>query len=444
AVGGAYRKEKLDQHSEDVLATGDLVGGNGPVPSVSGARDVYAIFSEASIPLYTGLEMQLAARWDSYKNDFKGQATDNSFKRVSPKIGLRYQASKEILVRSSFARGFRAPTLFENLRPFTEGGNTSGSYSDPIRCNADGTPKSIPTSPVGALQDECRIQQTTATKGEANLNPEKSTQYSLGFVFAPTNNFSGSIDYWHVKIKDAIVAQSEIQVFGDPSKYQANFVRYDPAVYPNGYSLDGGLAGLNGQVAGLYPGSTNPLFPIAYVYLPYLNTANKIAAGLDINLNYKTKAGDWGQFGVTLDGTYFTKHSYQYTGVASTSDNGAYGDFGAAPRWRHTLTGNWARGVWGFSVTQNFTAGYRDFIDGTQKDNPDYQKDRRVASNTTVDILGTWRGVKNLDLALGVKNLFDRDPPSSRTTQNFQFGYDATLTDPRGRIYYLTAKYKFL
>jgi iron complex outermembrane receptor protein len=449
ALGGSYRKEKLDQHSEPVMASGDLVGGNGPVPSVTGSRNVYALFAEASLPLYKDLEGQLAARYDSYKNNFNGAAQDNSFHRVSPKFGLRYQPVKELLIRSSYAQGFRAPTLFENLRPFTEGGNTSSSFSDLLRCNRDGSPK---YPDVGQLQDECLIQQTTATQGDPNLKPEKSKQFSLGFVIAPNNNFSASLDYWNIKINDAIVPQSEIQVLGDQVKYANRIVRYDPAVYPGGYDLAGGLPGLNGKVPGLYPGSTNPAFPIAYVYLPFLNTAEKTAAGWDINLSYKQRVAAFGTFGVTLDGTYFTKHGYQYTDTPAASDLGAYGDFGPAPRWRHTLVLNWHRGAWGGSLTQNYTAGYKDFVDGSAvafdsqgrpTDSASYPLNRKVSSYTTWDVLGTWNGIKGLELALGVKNLFDQDPPSSRTTQNFQFGYDATLTDPRGRMYYLTAKYKF-
>lgn len=440
AIGGSYRNESLNQHSEPVMASGDLVGGNGPVPSVTGSRDVYAAFFEAAVPLYTNLEAQLAARYDSYDNDFKGAADNNSFHRLSPKVGLRWQPTKETVFRASYAQGFRAPTLFENLRPFTEGNNTNGSYSDPIRCNPDGS--GIDAS-VGSLQDECRVQQTTAIKGNPNLKPEKSKQFSLGFVFAPTSNFSGSIDYWNVEIDDAIVIQPETQIFNDPVKYANNFIRFDPSVYPNGYTLDQGYAGVLGTAPGLYPGSTNPNFPIAYVYQPYENTAKRVAAGLDINLTYKQRLADIGLVGLSLDGTYLTKHGYQYTGEAETSDLGNTGDYGPVPRWRHTLTATWNRGAWGASLTQNYTAGYRDFFDGSQQYNPNYPRVHNVDSYITYDALGTWNGIKNLDVALGVKNLFDQDPPASRTTQNFQFGYDATLANPLGRTYYLTLKYKF-
>ncbi len=39
--------------------------------------------------------------------------------------------------------------------------------------------------------------------------------------------------------------------------------------------------------------------------------------------------------------------------------------------------------------------------------------------------------------------MFDKDPPRSRTEQNFQTGYDAQFTNPLGRTYYLRLKDKF-
>ena len=52
--------------------------------------------------------------------------------------------------------------------------------------------------------------------------------------------------------------------------------------------------------------------------------------------------------------------------------------------------------------------------------------------------------LKNLRLALGMKNVFDRDPPVAITSGSyFQTGYDPTYYDARGRFVYMTANYKF-
>ncbi len=55
------------------------------------------------------------------------------------------------------------------------------------------------------------------------------------------------------------------------------------------------------------------------------------------------------------------------------------------------------------------------------------------------DLNVAYTGVKNLRLALGVKNLFDKNPPICVPMSNqFQAGYDILRcrTDPRARMIY--------
>jgi iron complex outermembrane receptor protein len=428
ALGSSIRQENLDQFSYPVLASGDPVGGDGPVPGVTGSRKVFGLFGEVSVPLYKDLELQAAARYDSLENNF-----GTSFSKVSPKVALRFQPTKELLLRSSYGQGYRAPTLYENLRPFTSGGATAGVFSDPVRC-----PNGVPISnvnAVGVLQDECGIQLVTATQGDRELKPEQSKQFSFGMVFQPTTNLSGSLDYWEVKIDDAIVQKSEIQVMSDPSKYASYFYRYNPALYPTGWSDDGSRTGA-------IKGSTNPDFPIAYIFLPFENTASIFAAGIDINLNYKKTLAGLGRFGVNFDGTLYTKHGYQYPGVPEVNDNGSYQDFGSTPKWRHAVTVTYGMGDWNASLTQNYTQSYKDFTDPASV-GAGYPAERIVSAYQTYDTQVVWTAVKNLDLTFGVRNLTDQDPPSSRKSSGFQVGYDEKNTNPLGRAYYLRAKYKF-
>jgi iron complex outermembrane recepter protein len=57
-----------------------------------------------------------------------------------------------------------------------------------------------------------------------------------------------------------------------------------------------------------------------------------------------------------------------------------------------------------------------------------------------------YRGVKNLEMSLGVKNLLDAEPPFSATNANSnlytQMGF-AELYSARGQFWYVTAKYAF-
>lgn len=423
ALGMNYRKEVLNQVSEPVLESGDVVGGNGPVPSVSSGRKVFGVFAEAVVPLMKDLELNVAGRFDKYKNDF-----GTSFDNFSPKVSLRYQPTKDIVVRGSVAAGYRAPTLYENLRPFTTGNNTSANWSDPIRCPG-GVAITNTINPVNDIKDECNIQLDAATSGDRNLKPEKSKQFSLGLAFAPIQDMTLSVDYWNVNIKDPIVSKSEIQVLSDPAKYLSYIYRFNPVADPDGLKP--------------IQGSTNKDFPIAYINLPQENTGKTFASGLDFSSQYRLKAGDLGTFGVQFDGTLFVTHGYQYTGVATTSDLGKFKDFGAVPKWRHALTLSWNRGIVDFSVTNNFTKGYEDYTDPTAVDGTTYPAVRTVGNYMTWDTLVTVKPAKSLSISLGVKNLTDRDPPASRNSLYFQTGYDPTYTNPIGRQFYARLNYKF-
>ncbi len=427
ALGASFRKEKLDQVSYPVLASGDEVGGAGEIPSVTGDRKVYGLFAETSIPILKTLDASLAVRYDNYKNGF-----GTSFNKLSPKASLRFQPMKELVARASYGEGYRAPTLYENLRPFTIN-NTAANWSDPIRCPG-GTPITNTVNPVGELQDECNVQLTTGVEGNPSVRPEKSKQYSLGLAFSPTPNLTASIDYWDVSIRDAIVFKSEIQVMQNPDQFKDFIYRYDPKDFPGGYTTG---------KAGTKQGSQNKDFPIAFIYLPYDNQAKFFAAGLDLSLQWKDKFAGFGTVGVNLDGTYYTKHGYQNFGSPKVSDVGDYRDYGPTPRWRHALSFTYSSGAYSASVTNNYTAGYNDYTNPDAVDGTTYPEKRRVAAYSTWDLQLGWKPIKDLDLTFGVKNILDTDPPSSRTEVNFQTGYDAQWTNPLGRTYYLRAKYKF-
>jgi iron complex outermembrane receptor protein len=95
------------------------------------------------------------------------------------------------------------------------------------------------------------------------------------------------------------------------------------------------------------------------------------------------------------------------------------------------------------TLTQNYQTGYWDnvpqgFASATQT------TPARVNAFQTWDLQGSYTGIKNLSLRLGVKNLLDKNPPVAVTLgQYFQIGYDPSYYDPHGRFVYLNAAYKF-
>ncbi|MFG5406842.1 TonB-dependent receptor [Piscinibacter sakaiensis] len=107
AIGAEYRREK--SNFENLPITGSLGSlGLDPDADTAGSRKVSAVYAELGVPVVKGLDLTLSGRYDKY-SDF-----GSSF---NPKIGLRYQPSRQVLVRGSVNTGFRAPSLYEIYQP---------------------------------------------------------------------------------------------------------------------------------------------------------------------------------------------------------------------------------------------------------------------------------------------------------------------------------------
>ena len=95
------------------------------------------------------------------------------------------------------------------------------------------------------------------------------------------------------------------------------------------------------------------------------------------------------------------------------------------------------QGPWSATLAQTYQTSYTD----QQVDlngNP-----RTVGSLSLWDIQESYTGFKNWRFALGVKNLFDRNPPKSNQQSTFILGFDPSYYDPRGRFLYTTVWYTF-
>jgi iron complex outermembrane recepter protein len=63
-----------------------------------------------------------------------------------------------------------------------------------------------------------------------------------------------------------------------------------------------------------------------------------------------------------------------------------------------------------------------------------------VATDSTVDVQGQYQFGQGTRLALGVRNLLDRDPPQSFSLAQ---GYNTQLASPRGRFGYARITHAF-
>ena len=412
AVGVESRKEKFDDNPLPVLSGGDVLGGGGNLPVTRADRRVSALFAELGLPFARDLEATIAVRSDDY-SDF-GRSTN-------PKISMRWNPSKEFLLRGSYNTGFRAPSLPDLFQPrFLS--NTADTHNDPIRCPGG--------TPIGSYVDdglECEAQIQNQLGGNRNLKPEKSRQVALGAVIEPNQFFSLGLDYFRILRKNSLQALSDTTVFDyygvlDPLNAQGRFVRY------------GRLANGRCENDTVAPTPANVPCAIKYAVQVQENVGQYLVSGIDLSLGINQDLGRMGKMRYTLDGTYIQNYKYQFAQGGPLANNvGKHtADNGAVSRYRHTLGANWSLGNWNASISQNFVLGYTD-AGGA----------RRVGNVETYDLQAQWKAFKGLTLVAGVRNVLDRDPPASAQGQSFQVGYDPRYGDPFGRVFYGKVTYMF-
>jgi len=388
AFGAAAHKEEYTVEVPDILGLGDIAGLGGATVPAQGDRRTLSAYAEVNIPIIKTLEVNLSGRVDNY-DDLKSDKTP-----VTGKAAFAWKPIQQLLVRGNVGKGFRAPTMGELHTPVTLG--TSEQFVDP------------------SFPEDGPVQVNALTGGNPDLKPEKSKQWSLGVAFSPTRTISGHVDYWSIKIDDFIVSPAALpQVIAALGGGQ--LVRPDEVVFAGNGAAD----------------QVNEVLA---------NAATASFAGFDFGAHWGDGFG-FGRLYADYNGTYFTKADLTWPsgltehniGTMVGPDGGTYtlpGN-GVILRYKHNLQVGWSNNMFGLNLTQNYYTGYRtgnNQVDGA----PHY-----VDAFTTYDLQGQWTPTKNIKIALGVKNLFDKDPNLVIPTANFfQAGYDPSIYDPRARFYY--------
>lgn len=390
ALGGEVRSEQLSYiWSPEVLLNGFSPGSDVP-QSKSGQRDVQAVHAELSAPIGRGFEAKLAVRHDRY-SDFG--ATTN------PKLALRWQPDRRLLLRGSWGTGFRAPPLYSLDAPPGVTQAVAGR-ADPVRC------------PVTKSVDDCFFIVQAYVGGNPALQPETSEQRSAGFVWQPAKTLSVGLDYWRVKL-DGVIAPLEVDnALRYYDRFSSRFIR-GPAdtAYPD---LPGPIIGLN-------------LSPI--------NLGTTVTAGVDASAMWSKTSPSWGQLRVALHATYVAQHDTQIDGVQYVSTLGNAAISAPVPHWRAALALDWSQGVWGATLSPTYSAGYLDQFPG-----PDGPA-RKVGGTSSWDLQLRCTALASQRWTIGIQNLFNRNPPASNQTRTVQVGYNPQLSNPLGRTYYLLGSF---
>jgi iron complex outermembrane recepter protein len=408
AVGAEGRKEAFKVQVADEIATGDVSGYGGNFFPITVHRKVYATFAEVNAPILRSLELTGAARYDDYSDVGK---------KLSPLFRARFQPVRQVVLRGTIAKGFRAPSLTELYQPQTTGVTANG-LNDPLRC------------PTTGSSLDCKTQFPITLGGNTGLKPEESLNRTVGIVFEPTTNMSFGVDLWSVDLRNPIIFGVEpAATLQDPTRFGFLVTRAAP---------DPSCPGCPGRIINIDQRN--------------LNLGEQKVRGVDVDARWRLPATAIGAFTVGFNGTYIDKYEIQQIDGTWQSINDMVspivnGAGGVIPRWRHFLTLDWKRNAWDVTLVQQYQKGYQD-IPGTGEDPTDPAfVPHHVGDYTLYHLYTSYTGFykKNLKLSFAIRNLFDKDPPYTNAGgQNyFQAGYDPGYADPRGRTFLLSATYKF-
>ena len=408
AVGFQLGKQTLSQSFNPLMFNGDITGYGATFSNIDQSRNQWAVYGEIVVPIVTGLEATGQLRYDHY-SDF-GNTTN-------PKVSLRWQIARTALLRASWGTGFAAPTLFQLWTPVSQGLGPSG-IPDPLRCPD-------PNAPDSGLNPDCGSTQYTQTVGgNSNLQPAKSTAWSVGGVVEPLTGLSIGADWIWLDVKNTVNQGVPFTTILDPALYSTysylvtRAAMCDPSTFVPGAPC-----------------------PITAINQQFVNLGETKIQAIDVNVQKKSPATDVGTFALGFQATYYIKYELQQpdgsqAGYVSNQFQSPT-PLGVVPRWKWYAPINWSYGPWSATLANTYQSSYIDVttdFDGNT---------RRAGSLSLWDLQGSYTGFKDWTLTLGAKNLFDTNPPFTNSPYNQQAGYDPTYYDARARFIYGSVRYAF-
>lgn len=316
AVGGQVRRETLNYPGLNP----DLAN-YANTAAAFGKHTVSAAYFEIDAPVLDQLEINASGRYDHYSEGFS---------HFSPKIGAKFTPIRELAIRGTFSKGFRAPTFAEsNPRSSFPGFVT---YQPPCSFvlahggtgTLDNCSATMANGQVNPYAQSYSIGG--GFSGNPNLKPEISTSFTGGVVFEPTRWLSLTVDYYHVKKDNTIVA--------GPLAGTARANYYAGQPLPDGYSV-----GAVDAIDPLYP---NALPRVLVINGPYVNSGYFKTEGLEYSANATIPISDTVRFTSRLDISQILRFDVDFGDGVVRKYVGTLGPYelssgAGTPKWR----GNW-------------------------------------------------------------------------------------------------------
>jgi iron complex outermembrane recepter protein len=412
-IGFEHRNDHELLQPDAAEESGLLSGFGSAVAPIDSSISVAEEFVELRAPLLQDKPGAKELLFDTgyRRSDYSTIGVTNTYK-----FEVQYAPVADYRIRASYDRAIRAPSVAEALTPPIVGITTVAP--DPcappitytlLQCERTGV--TITQYKNGSIPQGTAAQLSEETSGNPNLKPEQADTYTIGVNFAPSRipHLTGSIDYYHIQIKDEIgvipysLVLSNCADTGSPM-FCNQVVRQPKTGSLNGNSVAGG----------------------GYVIQENYNLGTAVNSGVDVQLNYKLDLPQgFGDVVFGLNGTYLLHN--ETTPLPGSPTYDCAGLFGFTcqtvdPRWRHLLRTTWET-PW--HVSGSLTWRY---IGAVSQDNDSSDPtlhfstfngydhvNARIPAFNYLDLEATWNVNGIVQIRAGANNLLDKDPPLVNT-----------------------------
>lgn len=392
-VGGSFRYEAQNDPNQNPNLT--TVGLN--QYTAVGHRTVESGYFEINAPVLTSLEINGSGRFDHY---------EEGYNKFSPKIGAKFTPIKQVAIRGTFSKGFRAPSFAElsgSVIGFT-------SAKPPCSLQLQHGATATATGCTGGSAYNQSYSIGFATVGDPNIKPELSTSFTAGVVVQPARWLSFTADYYNIKKTDVIS--------GGPLSNQALAAYYGNGTMPAGYSVT--------------PDVIDPAYPSAparalFVNSPFANAAALKTSGIDASALVTLKPAPDVKFTSRAEATYILHYLFKssadqpYSDFVGTQAPYITSSGAGTPQWR----GNWQNsidaGPYSLTATAYYVSGYKavaydqfgttDCNGGSTYGGSDPNFNCHVRRFIDVDLTGSVKVNDRFTFYMNVINLTDAKAP---------------------------------
>ncbi len=415
AIGVEHREEEGRFVPDAFMQSGEYTGL--PQSTTNGKYDLDEVYLELNIPVLADmafakeLTINVAGRYSDYSNF--GDT-------VNGKFGVTWRPLDELLVRGTYAEGFRAPSVDNmyggiggSFEKYTDpcGIGAPGSVNGNAACNAAGVPLGYTQLGQGLIPCTtypCQTPDQFISGSNPALKPETSTSKTIGVVWSPrwVQGLDISLDWYNYQIKDMIISDSvnrilrDCYVLGDNSRC-ANVVR-----------------AADGHISDMFYGLAN---------LGQMETE-----GYDLGVKYRLPEMSFGQISIDSQTTYTAK--YDEVGQNSKGQNIIVGNVGSPGifRVRSNLGVNWEYGDFGVNYTARYYSGMKETCVSKAEgwcdlpnryENGEKAPLRTTGSNTFHDLQVSYKAPWDATIAVGANNVFNHRGALQYSAPNSDFAY---------------------